>query len=164
MTNTETEAFEAMLAHHQALEENVAIRVAALAGAVAAGSVYEAPTAELVAYLADEVIPHALAEEQTIYRVASIRAGLAETVTEMIEEHRSLASAIKQLAGASTGSDAVRQAESISALFAAHVAKENELLLPSLLADDEVDLRQLLAQMQRLTESAHEAQHPTPKG
>jgi iron-sulfur cluster repair protein YtfE (RIC family) len=164
VTNTETGAFEAMLAHHQALEENVAIRVAALAGAATAGNAHEVPTAELTAYLTDEVLPHALAEEQTIYRVARTRAGLANTVSEMIDEHRSLASAIEQLAGVSTGSDAARQAESISALFAAHVAKENELLLPVLLADDEVDLRQLLAQMQRLTESAHEAQHPTPKG
>ena len=164
MTNTETEAFEAMLTHHRALEENVAVRVAALVGAVAAGSAHEVLTAELAAYLADEVLPHALAEEQTIYRIARTRAALAETVAEMIDEHRSLASAIEQLAGASTSSDAARRAESISVLFAGHVTKENELLLPSLLADDEVDLRQLLAQMQRLTESAHEAQHPTPKG
>ena len=92
MTNTETEDFEAMLAHHRALEENVMILVAALAGTAAAA--------------------------------------------EMIDEHRSLALAIEYLADASTGSDAARQAESISALFAAHVAKENELLLPSLLADD----------------------------
>lgn len=112
MTNTETEAFEAMLAHHRALQENVGILVAALAGTAAAA--------------------------------------------EMIDEHRSLALAIEHLADASTGSDAARQAESISALFAAHVAKENELLLPSLLADDQVELAQLLAQMQRLTESSHE--------
>ena len=34
MTTTETEAFEAMLAHHRALDEHVGIRVAALTGAV----------------------------------------------------------------------------------------------------------------------------------
>jgi hypothetical protein len=75
VTNTETEAFEAMLAHHRALQGNVGILVAALAGTAAA---------------------------------------------EMIDEHRSLALAIEHLADASTRSDAARQAESISALFAAH--------------------------------------------
>jgi uncharacterized protein (DUF2249 family) len=133
------------------------MRVAALVNAVAAGSSPEAATAELVAYLADEVLPHALAEEHTIYRVAATRAELAATVTDMIAEHRSLASGIEQLATASTGPDAARQAEAIAALFAAHVAKENDLLLPPLLVDDEVDLAQLLVHMQRLTEAAHEA-------
>jgi hypothetical protein len=33
VTNTETGAFEAMLAHHRALEEHVGSRVAALTGA-----------------------------------------------------------------------------------------------------------------------------------
>jgi iron-sulfur cluster repair protein YtfE (RIC family) len=152
VTNTETEAFEAMLTHHRALEENVRILVAALTSAVAAGNPSEVATAELAAYLADEVLPHALAEEQTIYRVAGTRTRLAETVTEMIGEHRSIALAIEQLTNVSTGSEAARQAESIAALFAAHVAKENDLLLPPLLADDQVDLAQMLVQMQRLTE------------
>jgi len=99
------------------------MRVAALVNAVAAGSSPEAATAELVAYLADEVLPHALAEEHTIYRVAATRAELAATVTDMIAEHRSLASGIEQLATASTGPDAARQAEAIAALFAAHVGE-----------------------------------------
>ena len=73
---TNTEAFEAMLTHHRTLVEHVGIRVAALTRAVVAGLPYEAAAAELVAYLADEVLPHALAEEQTIYRVAGILAQL----------------------------------------------------------------------------------------
>ena len=156
MTKTETGAFEAMLTHHRALEEHVGSRVAALTSAVTMGSPHEAPLAELVACLADEILTHALAEEHTIYRAAATRAELAATVTEMIGEHRSLASAIEQLATAPTGLDAAQKAESIGALFTAHVVKENDLLLPPLLADDEVDLAQLLVQLHRLTEAAHE--------
>ena len=156
MTITETEAFEAMLAHHRALDEHVDIRVAALTGAVAAGGSHEAARAELVAYLADDVLPHALAEEHTIYRVAGTRSQLAGTVTGMISEHRALARAIEQLANASTGPEAAQLAESIGALFAVHVGKENDLLLPPLRDDDGVDLAQLLVQMHRLTEAARE--------
>ena len=155
VTNPEIEAFDAMLAHHRTLEENVVTRVAALIGAVDGSRPHESATAELVAYLADEVLPHALAEEHTIYQVAATRAELGATVKEMIGEHRTLASAIERLADASTESEAAQQAEAIAGLFAAHVAKENDLLLPPLLADEEVDLTQLLVQMQRFTAAGH---------
>lgn len=157
MTITGTEAFEAMLAHHRALDEQVGIRVAAVAGAVAGGSAHEPAVAELVAYLADEVLPHALAEEHTIYQIAGTREELTVTVNEMLGEHRALASAIERLANASSRSEATQQAESVTALFSAHVTRENDVLLPALLADDEVDLVQLLTQMHRLTEAARDA-------
>ncbi|MHB1711252.1 MAG: DUF2249 domain-containing protein [Acidimicrobiales bacterium] len=153
---TETEAFEAMLAHHRALTESVSIRVAALTKAVAGRSAHEAARVELVAYLAGEVLPHALAEEHTIYPVAGSSAALAVTVNEMVGEHQALAVAIEQLANAPSGREAAEQAEAIYSLFAAHVAKENDVLLPPLLADDRVDLAQLLVQMHRLTEAAQE--------
>ena len=162
MMVTKNEAFEAILDHHRALAEHVGIRVAALTGAVAAGSAHEVAAAELVAYLADEVLPHALAEEQTMYRAAETRSDLTATVSEMIGEHRNLASAIEQLANAPGGREAARQAESISALFASHVAKENEVLLPSLVAEGTVDLPQILLQMHSLTEAAlHEPSSTT---
>src|SRR5664279_364410 len=158
MTITQTEAFEAMLQHHGALEEHVNVRVATLVGAVERGIAYEPAVAALVAYLAEEVLPHAVAEEHTIYRVAGARADLADTVNEMISEHRVLTSAVESLANAATAPAALEQAREIGTFFTAHVNKENELLLPVLLEDDDVDLAQLLVQMHRLTEAAQEAQ------
>ena len=73
MTTTATEALGAILSHHRLLEERVGRCVARLQNAVDTGTPYEPFVAELVAYLADEVLPHALAEEHTIYRVASAR-------------------------------------------------------------------------------------------
>jgi uncharacterized protein (DUF2249 family) len=160
VTRTETEAFEAMLAHHRALTDHVGIRVAALTGALAANSAHEVPAAELVAFLAEEVLPHAIAEEHTIYRAAATRAELNQTVTEMIGEHWALASAIEQLANTPEGRQAGQQAEAIAALFEAHVAKENDVLLPSLLADEGVDVVQLLDEMHRLTDAVHEETSP----
>jgi uncharacterized protein (DUF2249 family)/iron-sulfur cluster repair protein YtfE (RIC family) len=156
VTITETEAVEAMLTHHRSLDEHVGIRVAALSRSVATNSQYEPAVAELVAYLADEVLPHALAEEHTIYPAVGVHGDLAGTVTEMIAEHRTLASAVEGLANAPSGADAAERAEEIGRLFAAHVVKENSILLPALLADDQVDLPQLLVQMHRLTEAAQE--------
>ena len=65
MTNTETGARAAMLAHHRAQTEDAGIMVASLTGAVAARNAYEPAAAELVAYLADEALPHASAAEDT---------------------------------------------------------------------------------------------------
>jgi uncharacterized protein (DUF2249 family)/iron-sulfur cluster repair protein YtfE (RIC family) len=156
MTITQTEALDAMLRHHRTLEEHVGIRIAALAGAVGNGVGYEPAVAALVTYLAEEVLSHAAAEEHTIYRVAGARADLADTVNEMIAEHRVLTSAVESLANAPTAPAALEQAREIGTFFTAHVNKENEMLLPSLLEDDDVDLAQLLVQMHRLTEEAQD--------
>jgi uncharacterized protein (DUF2249 family) len=156
MTSTETEAFKGILDHHRSLENDVSARVGSLQHTVEAGVPYEPAVAELVAYLGGEVLPHALAEEHSIYRVASARADLADTVTDMIAEHRWLASAAERLADAPNGEAAAAQAREIATLFAVHVAKENDVLLPPLVADSDVDLAQLLVQMHRLTEAAQE--------
>ena len=70
-TITATEAYEAMLEHHKRLGEELAGRADAVSGAVAAGRPYGAAVAGLIAYLAEEVLPHAAAEEKTIYPAAA---------------------------------------------------------------------------------------------
>jgi uncharacterized protein (DUF2249 family) len=154
MTITQVEALEAMLQHHRALVEDVDTRIAAIAEAVGRGTPYGTAVGTLVTYLAEEVLPHAVAEESSIYRAAGARADLADTVNGMIAEHRLLASAIESLADAPTAPAALVQATQVGTFFATHVKKENELLLPVLLEDSDVDLVELLAQMHRMTEAA----------
>ncbi|HEY5303284.1 MAG TPA: DUF2249 domain-containing protein [Acidimicrobiales bacterium] len=151
MTITQVEALEAMLQHHRTLVGDVDERITALAEAVGSGIAYEPAVADLIAYLAEEVIPHAVAEELSIYRTAATRANLARTVSEMIAEHRVLTAAVESLANASSAPAALTQATQIGAFFTTHAAKENEVLLPALLEDDDVDLVQLLERMHHLT-------------
>ena len=132
------------------------MRVEALDQAAAADGKHERATATLVAYLAGEVLPHAEAEEQTLYRAARTHRDLADTVDEMIAEHRALSAAAGQLASAASATAAAEQAGQIAALFAAHVIKENEVLLPALLTDGEADLTALLGEMHRRTEKARQ--------
>ena len=154
MPITQIQALDAMLQHHRTLVADVDNRVAALAETVDSGIAYEPAVAELVTYLAEEVIPHAVAEELSIYRTAATRANLANTVNEMIAEHRVLTAAVESLANASNGPAALTQARQIGTFFTTHVVKENELLLPALLEDNDVDLAKLLEQMHRLTTAA----------
>ncbi len=158
MTTTDTEAgaLEAMLVHHEVLADGVARRVDALRVAVERQDHYETAVAELMAYLAKEVLPHAMAEEHTFYQAAAAKEDLAETAAGMVDEHRKLVSLSERLATAGDGALAAAGAEAIGALFTAHVAKENELILPPLAADAEVDLSGLLVQMHRLTEATQD--------
>ena len=157
-TITATEAYEAMLEHHKRLGEGLAGRADAVFGAVAAERPYGAAVAGLVAYLAEEVLPHAAAEEKTIYPAAA-RAGLAGIVGEMIAEHVTLSALGARVATLTDSTAAAEQAQQIAGLFTAHAAKENDVLLPALLADRSVDLAGLLAQMHDHT--GHHAV-PTP--
>jgi uncharacterized protein (DUF2249 family) len=158
VTMTESQAFDAMLAHHRILVEEVARRMRTLESTVEGGAGHGPAAAELVAYLADEVLPHALAEEHTVYQAAAALSGLASTVEEMVAEHRTLASLADQLAESPNAGQARAAGEAIGTLFATHVERENDLLLPPLRAAESVDLSQLLVQMHRLTEAAREAQ------
>ncbi len=156
MTTTGSRPLEAILAHHAQLADGVARRVIAISAVAEAGEKAAAAAAELLAYLAEDVLPHAVAEEHTIYRAAADKEELATTVAAMVGEHRRLAALIEHLAIADDARTAAKEAEAIGTLFAAHVAKENELLLPALAADETVDLGALLAKMHHLTEAATE--------
>lgn len=113
---------------------------------VAARRPYGTAVAGLVAYLAEEVLPHAAAEEKSIYPAAA-RAGLADLVEEMTAEHVTLSALGARIATLPDGEAAAGQAQQIAGLFTRHAARENDVLLPALLADKSADLAGLLAQM-----------------
>jgi uncharacterized protein (DUF2249 family) len=147
MTLTATEAYDAMRSHHHQLSEQLTERATAVSGAVTQGLPHGPAVADLIAYMAAEVLPHAAAEEATIYPAAAAHSELAETVDAMTAEHKTLAAAAAQLGGLSDGAAVAEQAERIAALFASHAAVENDVLLPVLVRDEDADLGTLLAEM-----------------
>ncbi len=161
MTIIETQAFEAILAHHRSLTEGVAQRVGALSKAVAEDGRYQPVVAELITFLAEEVLPHASAEEPTIYQAAKEKGDLARTVREMSAEHRRLADLTEALASASDGPSALELASTIGSLFAAHVDRENDVVLPHLQAQG-ADLAALLGRMHGLIEEAKQGKATSP--
>ena len=99
-TATATGVLEAMLAHHEALADGVARRVVAVRVAAERHDRFEAAAAELVAYLGTEVLPHAMAEEHTLYQAAAAKKDLADTVAGMVDEHRKLITLVERPATA----------------------------------------------------------------
>jgi hemerythrin HHE cation binding domain-containing protein len=97
-------------------------------------------------YLTGEVLPHAQAEEHTLYTAAAAQARLSELVRTLTAEHRELAYLAGRLRPDADGTEAATISEWIATLFAGHVAKENDLLLPALVGTGG-DLAALLADM-----------------
>ena len=103
----------------------------------------------LLAFLRGEVLPHAAAEERTLYMHA---ADLPETrllVRAMVAEHRVLEGLVDDLETARTPGRVAGVAEALRTLFLTHLVKENDLLLPAL-DDAGVALGPLLEGMHEL--------------
>jgi uncharacterized protein (DUF2249 family) len=149
VTTQQDQTVEAIRAHHQQL-----------ALAVAGGCVQVSDAAErlgdagrfrdqLMTLLRGEILPHAAAEERTLYAAAADFEPTAMLVQAMIEEHRRLEGLVDDLAAARTPVAMASLATAVRALFEAHLVKENDILLPALVSEG-VDLAGLLSGMHEI--------------
>ena len=148
-TLTDAESVGAIREHHAELEHALRERVAALRHAVQAGQSHEPAQRAVLAFLDTELLPHAAAEERSIYP-AGDRGLTALLVQAMLEEHRNLIAHVASLRGSVEAIDSVASALVIQALFESHLSKENDLLLPALVADPTVSLGALLGGMHEI--------------
>ena len=154
-TEGATEQTRQVIHHHAVLRRGLERRVGALCEAVEAGIPFKPQMAALRDYLAEEIFPHAKAEERTLYRAAAVEARGAGLVRELTSEHHTLAYLAGRLQPGAAGSQAATAAEQIATLFAGHVAKENDLLLPAL-TEAGADMTALLADMHEAQAVAHQ--------
>lgn len=151
-----SEAADRIRAHHREMAEELTQRVNAYVAALERGEPMAAGRDALAQHIDRVILPHARGEEETIYaRAGEPRFGLTALVRDMTEEHAQLSRLAQKLGGADSGLGVVRAAGAIEAVFRSHAGRENDLLLPVLEADPDVDLPGLLAQM-------HEAAEPLP--
>jgi hypothetical protein len=134
--------------HHSELQDALIARVDAVVTAARTGGSYDEPVAELRTLLAHDIVPHARAEEEVLYAVATADA-LRPLVVGMIFEHETILGLTDRLAAVTNAVDAAATAYAIQAVFVGHVRRENDLLLPALAADPGVDLPALLPVMEQ---------------
>jgi iron-sulfur cluster repair protein YtfE (RIC family) len=140
VTSTETarqaRAVEAIVARHAELRatlEHWAGVLAAAADGHAPGGERVRPVRNLLhAVLTDDVLPHARAEERTLYRAVGRDPAASLLTRALIGDHRDLASWAGRLGEPALPAAAAAEAAAISALFASHVTKEDSLLVPAL--------------------------------
>jgi uncharacterized protein (DUF2249 family) len=97
-----------------------------------------------VAWLHAELLPHAQAEEAALYPAAAAQPGGRLLVDGMLIEHRAITAVDIELTTAATAPDAAAAARALHTLFAVHMTKENDLVVPLLVAADDVYLAGLL--------------------
>jgi uncharacterized protein (DUF2249 family) len=144
--------------HHGHLGRTMADHAVTIERSVDQLSSPSARQAVLVEFCTEEVLPHATAEEGTLYRAAEELPSTRLLVRAMQREHTVLQSLVGDLESAHTSGEVVAAAAALNALFHAHLEKENNLLLPALV-DADVDLDSLLAGMHDIIGEAAEEQH-----
>jgi len=145
-SDADRRAAAAVVEHHAQLAQTLANHLERLRAAAAGGSraqVLERRDA-LLAWLRTELVPHAQAEEAVLYPAAAGRTGGRLVVDGMLAEHRAIIALVDELADATTGLDVIAATRALAALFAVHLEKENDLILPLLLAAEESSVAALL--------------------
>ena len=151
-------AAQAMTDHHTELSRALAARVEA----VLSGGEHSIDHARqrLVEFCQRELVPHAAAEETTLYPVAATVDRASLLVEAMVAEHGTLARHVSELEQPAEAAQVAARAGALHALFASHLAKEEELLVPLVAADPALSLAQVLDDMQgHLTPSASGCGH-----
>lgn len=132
--------------HHTQLAATLADHVARLRGAATGDDLQNLwrERQALVDWLHAELVPHAAAEEAALYPAAAAQPGGRLLVDGMLAEHQSITALVAELEAAGTAVDAAAAAHALAAVFAVHLAKENDLILPLLLDSEQVSLAALL--------------------
>jgi uncharacterized protein (DUF2249 family) len=163
----DAEAAEAVERHHAAMVGALVARAGALVELARTGTGDLATLRDdLVTWSREELLPHAKAEEGTLYREASRRSEGRLLVEAMLAEHAVILGLVDGLARTTDVVDAAVTARALAAVFEVHLAKENEQVLPLLVAAPDVSVADLLGGMHELLgheehahgEHAHEEQ------
>lgn len=148
-TESDGQAAAAIRAHHQELHAELRTRVFDAVEAVRGGRPSGDARDAVLAYLDGELLPHAAAEESALYPAGESGPGEL-LVRAMRDEHRNLIDHIDTMRTTDDGIDVATMATAILALFESHLSKENDVLVPALLADPDVSLATLLSGMHEL--------------
>lgn len=151
-SQADARAAEAVEQHHAEMAGALAARVEALVSAAARADAagVESARVELVGWCETELMPHALAEEKAMYPSAQAKEEGRLLVRGMLDEHSVITALVGQIAGSSDPVRAAASGTALRVLFDSHLAKENDLVLPLLVAAPDVSVAELLGGMHEL--------------
>lgn len=151
----------AIRSHHGRIGRTVADHALTIQNAIDQLSFPTARRDRLVDYFTTEVLPHAEAEEATLYGAARRRAELRPLIEAMGAEHELLHGLVDRLAAARTPAQVAGATAALDTLLQSHLGKENDILLPALAAAG-TDLASLLEGMHEIL--GPEARENTEEG
>jgi uncharacterized protein (DUF2249 family)/iron-sulfur cluster repair protein YtfE (RIC family) len=157
-THADAEAAEKVEQHHAEMAGRLDLLTADVVRAARTDRA-EASRQELLTWLRDELVPHATAEEQTLYPAAAEIAEARLLVEAMLAEHVLIHRLVADLDAASDPVEAAGIARAIETVFDSHLAKENDQLIPTLVASPAYSVAEMLEGMHELL-GAHAADAP----
>ena len=162
-TAEDAAAVEAVREHHAELAGRLAAHTEHLLRMVAAAdsAAFGQARAAAAEFCAEQLLPHAAAEEAGLYPAAGALPQTKLLVEAMIAEHRVLEGLVRDLGEATEPPRVAAAAHALRVLFDTHLAKENDLILPAVAADPAVSLTEILAGMHELLgeHAGHEHGH-----
>ena len=111
---------------------------------------WESARDETVTYLVAEVLPHAAAEESTVYQDGAKLENLSKLIESMQFEHTVIRALTDELRESHTQIQALTVAVQAAKLFEVHAEKENRYIIATLELRNDVDLRVILGDMRKL--------------
>jgi uncharacterized protein (DUF2249 family) len=133
----------------------------ALVDAAGSGDV-DLARAELLAWLRAELVPHATAEERTLYPAAAELPGTRLLVEAMLAEHVLIHRLVADLDAAHSPVAAAAVAKALETVFDSHLAKENDQLIPALVSSSRYSVAEMLEGMHELLGGRDEAHEQSP--
>jgi len=151
-SEADARAAEAVEQHHAQMAGALAFKAESLAAAVRAARPddVEEVRLDLVRWCREQLVPHALAEESTMYLAAGRMPEARLLVEAMLVEHQRMIALVDSLGRASELVRTAALARALRELFEAHLAKENDQILPLLVASPDVSVAELLGGMYEL--------------
>lgn len=138
-------AAERIRGHHAHMVKELEGLVSGLAAA--GPDALDEARADLVQWLRAELAPHAAGEERTFYPAAGATSAGELLIRGMVAEHGVILGLLEQVEQAPTRDAAAAWAGALLRVFRGHADKENDLVLPLLVAETDIDLADLLEQM-----------------
>ena len=149
--SSEYRVVQAARRHHAALSRKLVERAEELLGAVESGSV-DVPESRrrLVEFCDIQLLPHARAEESSIYPAAATDGRTRLLIEAMIAEHRIIAELVEVVRYAYHPVRAAAAGEALRVLFDTHVAKEDGIVYPLVAAVPGLSLENIMEGMHDL--------------
>jgi uncharacterized protein (DUF2249 family)/iron-sulfur cluster repair protein YtfE (RIC family) len=160
-SESDSAAVDAVVGHHAELAGALAVRVQSLVDAAEQGDAARTARTRdaLVGWCETELLPHARAEEQTMYPAAHAEPAGRLLVDAMLGEHEVIGDLVAELREADSSVRSAAAAWALRAVFESHLTKENDLVLPLLAESSRVSLADMLHGMHEiLGEPAGEAE------
>ncbi len=138
--------------HHAEIAGALHLKVHAVLTAAAAGIEGEVSAAagQLVDWCSGVLMPHASAEEATLYAAAGCRPEGRLLVEGMLREHAVILDLVREIGGATTPVETAAAARALQVIFDNHLEKDNTLVLPLLVGASDVSLSALLGGLHQL--------------